>query len=453
MKQRGAGACHRGITMTLTDCRNLALSGATPAALDVYEQASAQLLCYRGDPLATIEGALTQASGFAMAHAFKGYLGVLGTEVAGFALAAAQADILDDLSLTPREMGHRKALRALSQGDWDTGMLTLDRVLADHPHDILALQVLHVSSFFVGDARTLRDSVARVRGAWDPRQPGYHALLGMHAFGLEECGDYARAEHEGQRAIQLEPYDAWAQHAVAHVYEMQNRTEDGVHWMTSREPYWAVDNFFAIHNVWHLALYLLEQGDMAAVLDLYDRRIRGTRSQVVLDMIDASALLFRLHLRGVPLGDRSTELADAWKPLARDGLYAFNDAHAAMAFIGAGRSEDLAALRETMQAQAERTGPSANARMTREVGLPVVDALSAFARDDHGTAVELLRGVLPRAHRFGGSHAQRDLLDHTLAEAAVRAGDHALARALVRERKERRPNEVFARMIAQRVSA
>jgi len=44
-----------------------------------------------------------------------------------------------------------------------------------------------------------------------------------------------------------------------------------------------------------------------------------------------------------------------------------------------------------------------------------------------------------RAHRFGGSHAQRDVLDLTLIEAARRAGMETLAEGLVAERVAVRP--------------
>ena len=47
---------------------------------------------------------------------------------------------------------------------------------------------------------------------------------------------------------------------------------------------------------------------------------------------------------------------------------------------------------------------------------------------------ELLRRVRREAARFGGSHAQRDVLDLTLIAAAERAGDDSLADALRRER-------------------
>ena len=52
--------------------------------------------------------------------------------------------------------------------------------------------------------------------------------------------------------------------------------------------------------------------------------------------------------------------------------------------------------------------------------------------------------MIPIANRFGGSRAQRDVLDLTLIEAAFRAGDPALARALTAQRRAIRPASPFA---------
>ena len=56
--------------------------------------------------------------------------------------------------------------------------------------------------FYVGNSRMLRDRIARALPAWSKTMPGYHALLGMHAFGLEECADYARAEIVGADLVE-----------------------------------------------------------------------------------------------------------------------------------------------------------------------------------------------------------------------------------------------------------
>ena len=61
-----------------------------------------------------------------------------------------------------------------------------------------------------------------------------------------------------------------------------------------------------------------------------------------------------------------------------------------------------------------------NALFTREVGAPVARAIHAFGAGEYAQTVELLRPVRNIAHRFGGSHAQRDVLDLTLIEAALR---------------------------------
>ena len=199
----------------------------------------------------------------------------------------------------------------------------------------------------------LRDRIARALPKWFPGVPGYHTVLGLHAFGLEETGDYAAAEKTGREAVERERRDFWAQHAVAHVMEMQGRQQDGIAWMPDNADGWSRDSFFAVHNWWHVALYHLDLGDIDEVLTLFDGPIYGARSRVILEMIDASAMLWRLHLRGIDVGDRWQAVADAWEPVKDAGNYAFNDAHAAMAFVGAGRPQSLARVIEAqMQAMA-----------------------------------------------------------------------------------------------------
>jgi hypothetical protein len=218
--------------------------------------------------------------------------------------------------------------------------------------------------------------------------------------------------------------------------EMQGRRREGIAWMRANSDGWSRDSFFAVHNWWHLALFHLGLDEIDEVLALFDGPIYGKTSPVILDIVDASALLWRLHLRGVNVGNRWNAVADQWTPVATAGNYAFNDVHAMMAFVGAGRSSAAEAVLEAQRAAMDGAGD--NVAFTREVGHSAARAIKAFGEGDYAETVELLRPIRNYAHRFGGSHAQRDVLDLTLIEAAKRAGQDRLAAALLAERADRR---------------
>jgi hypothetical protein len=327
-----------------------------------------------------------------------------------------------------------------------------DRILEEHPTDALALQIGHLADFYHGDRDNLRGRVARVLPHWSRDMPGYGFVLGMLAFGFEECGDYGRAEDAGRRAIDMEPDDCWAQHAVTHVMEMQARQEEGIAWMESRRGHWAQDdNGFAFHNWWHTALYQLDLARVDKVLEIYDGAVRPASTKIQLQMLDAAALLWRLHLQQIDVGDRWTELADSYEEARDDGFYAFNDMHAMMAFAATGRHAATSRLLAAVERAAD--GRGTNAAMTTQVGLSIVRAIDAFGRERYDEAVDLLLPVRYRAHAFGGSHAQRDVVHRTLLEAALRAGRHALARALAIERTALKPHCPFSWSVRRRAEA
>src|SRR5262245_12441344 len=434
----------------LQDIRGHALSGATAAGLSYYEKAVRELNLYIGDPVATVDKAIAESPDFVMAHALKAWLHLLGTEPEGLPVARAALAAAQKLPTTVREQAHLAAIGHLVEGRWRAASHVLENVTIEYPHDLLALQVGHQTDFFRGDARMLRDRIARALPTWSLDMPGYHSVLGMHAFGLEETGDYAAAEKAGRHSVELEPRDGWAQHAVAHVMEMQCRSRDGIAWMAGNADGWSHESFFAVHNWWHVALFHLELGDVDAALALFDGPIFGARSRVILDMVDASAILWRMHLRGVELGDRWQPLVEAWEPVAAAGKYAFNDAHAVMAFVGARRFDLAKRVLEVQDVSMHATGD--NVAFTREVGRPVALAIKAFGHGCYTECVRLLRGVRNIAHRFGGSHAQRDVLDLTLIEAALRDGQQAVAAALAAERAAMRPRSPLARLFVTRAA-
>ncbi|HEX7116427.1 MAG TPA: tetratricopeptide repeat protein [Steroidobacter sp.] len=437
--------------MKLADRFGNAVSTRNPKALELYDCAVAELNVYRIDPLATIDAALAEDPSFVMAHCFKA--GVLATtsERSEPAMSAAiEAAERNAGTALERERMHIAAARAWMNGDFALSTKLYGDIVAEYPRDLFALQVAHLCDFLLGNAPMLRDRPAQVLRAWGERETERGVILGMHAFGLEECGRYEQAEVAGKKAIELNPADAWAAHAVAHVMEMTGRTRDGIEWLQSTAPGWSEQNFFAYHNWWHLALYHLESDDYASALALYDTRIRPTPSRVAMEMVDASALLWRLRLRNVDVGNRWVELSESWEAFAERGFYAFNDVHALMSFLATGKERQVRDVIDGLEAAAKRM--DTNGMMSREVGLPVARALVAFEQQNYDVALDELQRVRGFAHRFGGSHAQRDLLQLTATEAALRAGRRSTARALITERLAFKPRSDFNRRLFERAN-
>jgi tetratricopeptide (TPR) repeat protein len=418
--------------MTPIDTLGHTLSGATPRALDLFEQACQDLRCYVGDPLALAQQALAEAPRMTMGHVLVAWLNLLGTEPAGRDAARDAVAAAKQLPADEREAMHVAAAEAVVQGRWHAAGAILEDCSIRYPRDLLALQAGHQIDFFTGHSRMLRDRIARAEAAWHPGMPGHHAVLGMLAFGLEENGQYRPAQQFGEQAVELEPRDGWAWHAVAHVLEMQNRRREGQLWLRRNPTAWSEGSFLAVHNWWHLALFHLGLDEIDEVLKLADGPILGGASSVVLEMIDASALLWRLQLRGIDVGNRWQAVAERWLPAVQQSQYAFNDLHAMMAFAATGRDADAQALLQGQQ-RALAAGDD-NVGFLRDVGHDATRAVLAFGRGRYDEAVDLLRPLRSRAHRFGGSHAQRDLIDLTLIEAATRAGQRQLAEALRHER-------------------
>ena len=419
--------------MTLKDTSGYAVSGATAPSLDLLETALHEMRCYVDDPVSTVQRALDASPEMPMAHVLHAYLFLLGTEPEGRAVARDSHRAARALPADARERAHIEAVGLMADGRWRAAGRVLEDLSIEYPRDALALQAGHLTDFFVGDSRMLHDRIARALPHWSASMPGYHAVLSMQAFGLEETGRYARAEKMGRQAVELQPRDGWGQHAVAHVLEMQNRRREGLGWMRSNAAAWSEGSFFAVHNWWHTALFHLGLDEVDEVLALFDGPVAGGQSVLALDLIDACALLWRLQLRGIDVGTRWEPVADRWAPMASAGNYAFNDMHAMMAFAMAGRSADAQAVLEAQAAAAEADDD--NADFMLEVGHAATRAVKAYADGDFAATVQLLRPIRNKAHRFGGSHAQRDLLDQTLIDAARRDGQIALAQALLAERE------------------
>ena len=424
-----------------SDQHGLRITAATQTAIDHYDLAVDELLHFRAEVVAESDAALAEDPTFPMAVVLRGYLGLLTTDYDDAVAARAYLASYEPVRTTPRERAHLEAVNQLAKGGFHEAGRTLADLTVEYPRDALALAVGHQIDFFTGNATSLRDRVGGALSSWHPDDRHYPNVLGMYAFGLEEAGHYDRSEDVGREAVERDARDVWGIHSVVHTYEMQGRFGDGLRYLDHRLDDWSTDTFFNVHNWWHYGLYAIESGDRDRALNIYDTVLHGPNSSgVSLELLDAAALLWRFELAGDPQRERFAELVEPWQQRAEKAFYAFNDAHAVMAYVGAGRF-DLAEALIADRIDWLRTAPDgvSNQAMTARVGLPVCQALLAFGQGRYGETVDLLHPIRGRVNEFGGSHAQRDAVYKTLIEAALRAGRLSLARTLISERLNVRP--------------
>ncbi len=430
----------------LRDARGLAVTAANAEAVAHLDATVAAYCGMRLDTGDNLKRALAADPGFLFAHTLKGYFMMLFAK-RDFVARAAQALKAAEAAAravggTARERGHLAALRDWVRGDWVAALARWEAILLDHPRDLVALRLAQYSTLYKGDSEGLRDSVGRVLYAWDDGVPGYGFVLGAHAFGLEEAGDYAAAERAGRRAIEINPADVWAAHAVAHVFEMQDRQREGIAWIDGLDREWSALHNFVFHIRWHRCLYHLELAHYEQALALYDRELRAESTDEYLDISNAVALLWRLEQLGVEIGARWVELAKRSFERRDDHVLVFADLHYIIALAAHGDGARVERWLESSRRFAEGGGESQSAVMANP-GLGLAAASLAHRRGEWGRAADLLLTLRPALRNVGGSRAQRDLWEQMLIDAALKDGRLTLARALLSERVQQRPRNIW----------
>ena len=432
----------------IQDAQGHYLSGATAEAIIAYDEAARAFNLVHGDAVGLFDAVREAAPDFAMAHLGKAWVFAIANDPGLMTQARTLLETAQPLPLNEREQAHLAALSHVVGGGRAAAVAVLDRHLMRYPFDLVAHQAAALMDGFLGRFHWVRDRSARALPFWPKDQPGYATLLAFHAFGAEEAGDYPCAEEESREAAELEPLSFWPHHTVAHVMEMTGRPEDGLGWMAAREKLWSGPGHMnEVHIWWHRALFHLELGQYDTALALYDGPLRATQRPVALSLTNATALLWRLDTLGCDIGDRWQEQAALWQGHADGKCLVFADIHAAMAELRSGEAgaveRRLAWMRETAANGLEAAG------LYRTVGIPVVEGLAAFHRSAWADAVELLLPVRVDLWQIGGSYAQRDVVNWTLTEAAVRAGQRDVALSLAHERLATRsrsaPNRRFLR--------
>ena len=195
------------------------------------------MLTNRGNPSCEAERVLSEDPELVFGHCLRAALIVRADDFTARSKVVASVTAIETIcpDINDPARRHASAARAWLDGDQALAVERYGAILIDRPRDILALVVANAIDFRLGQRRMLRDRVAQVISEWESTAPGYASVLAMYAFGLEENGQYRRAEKIARRALALDPRHPGAIHVIAHVMEMQGRAREGLEFLAATE--------------------------------------------------------------------------------------------------------------------------------------------------------------------------------------------------------------------------
>jgi tetratricopeptide (TPR) repeat protein len=339
---------------------------------------------------------------------------------------------------TPRERSHINAVALPIEGKPVDALAATREHLREWPRDAMALAPATGVFGLIGFSgrREREEDLYRLLHDLAPHYGDDWWFLCVHAFAASESGRLDEAWRLIEPSMAANPRNAHGAHVRVHVLHEMGEMARAMDYLESWMPGYDRRGLLHCHLSWHVALTALLLGKLERAWEAYRAGVHpgGSWGPPINVVSDAAAFLWREELAG---GEHRPapwrEVHDyALKSFPKAGL-PFADVHVGLACIADG---DLAALERLTGELRERI--SAGKAPAGTVVPTIVEGFAAYAKRDWNGAIRSFEAALPETVRIGGSRAQRDLVEHTLIAAYLKAGRPAHARALVTRRADRR---------------
>lgn len=409
------------------DLYDLPLS-TTPAAAEQFREAQLRLLRVQTGVVAPLQRAVALDPDFALGHAMLALVGHdLDLPIEPVTQMRAALGSVSRATARERSFVGAVSARIGSAAGHQSRLL---RHLAEHPRDAIALNMAVPTIAFAGAVEVPEQAWALVEAA----RPVFGSdwwYGGLLAFVRQEQGRFEEADDLAVDALAAEPAAGHAAHALAHVFYETGRHNDGLRWING----WISDNrrttFQPSHYSWHAALHELRLGDETAVRRRYMSELGSTNVQGVRALIDSASLLWRARI------------ADSWHgELPIDDLLSVVDENMLVApptpFVGMHAAIALAARQDVTGLRLLGRHATVHPRAGhRDLVAPFAAAMSALVDGRPHRAAEILQRLMPHLAGFGGSKAQREVVEQTLLYALVDARQTRIAGRLVQQMLDR----------------
>ena len=381
-------------------------------ALEAYDAAvDCQLHAWPG-ALAALDSALSTAPDFALAHSTRALILLSSGRGPEAREASSQAQRFGD-SVTEREKSHIGIVQLLLEGRAAHGLQAVRAHAKSWPRDALVISTalgafgLIAFSGIADHDRVRFDFVQELTPHYPKEDPW---MLSHRGWVLIET---ARPE-EGlpfvARSLSLRPANGNAAHVMMHARFELNEPEVALRFADEWLMSYPAHAMLFGHIHWHAALCELDLDNIEQALSRLTTVIEPHLAYAppLVGLTDTTALLWRLRLQG--------RAGLSWLEAQRfaaakfpQGGNVFAELHLAMLAAGLHSAKELQACgaRVRKQSDAGHAGAVVVERW--------VDALTALLGQDSLTARAALQACTAEAVRIGGSHAQRTIINRTLA--------------------------------------
>src|SRR5438477_9678421 len=262
--------------MALTDRFGLALTTDSPHTVESYIRAVDLMLSANAGAGTLLDAALDADPDFALAHIARARLCQVQARIPEAKEAATRARDLAE-RVTPRERGHIETIALVIDGLGAEAMARLEAHIAEYPRDALALSPALGVFGLLGFSGRIDHHEAqlallqRLAPQWD-EDWWFLTYLGWARI---ETGDVAAGAREVERALALNPHNAYAAHARAHGHFEAGDAESGAAFIAAWLPGYDRQSQLHCHLSWHLALFELARGQPERARALYADAVRS----------------------------------------------------------------------------------------------------------------------------------------------------------------------------------
>jgi|GEM_PF-1213757 len=396
----------------MEDAQGLAVSCNSAQAIEAYDRSIDQQLHAWSGALQSIEIALQHAPDFALAHGAKALiLKAYGRN----AEAQYESKIAQNLNkhITDREQSHVAIIELIVEGKGTSALEAVYTHAERWPTDAYIISTA-LGAFgliaFSGKANHDQIRLDFIRKLALHYPPDHPWMLTHIGFGLIEANQPESGLEYIERSLATREKNGNAAHVLLHAYFELNRPQLGLNFVNKWGVQYPDDAMLFGHIHWHAALCELD-------LDASNDALKRLRTIIepalnlapsLVGLTDSTSLLWRLHLKG-QLGlswMNASQFANQRFPL---GGNVFAEFHLAMLAAGIQSYDDL----DTCNRRLENLIDTGNE--AAPIAAQWAKGLMALLKNQPALAFEAISRCTFETQRLGGSHAQRTVIDRTLA--------------------------------------